>query len=223
MYKIIIQNAILMNLENITLNGPNNFLKNSGTLVLLLHGYGSNGSDMYDLSPIITKILGDVSIFSPNGIANCGNMFDRYQWFSLYVDPNIIEKEFIEAAKILSNVIRNIATENNIKNIILIGFSQGAMMAIQMGLSDLGISAVIACSGRMLTKVEDIKKNCAKKFIFLHGKDDDIVSYKDSINAHNKLIENNINSELILVDNLAHSIDMESFIKALNIAKAEIE
>ena len=51
-------------------------------IVLLLHGYGSNGKDMISLAPHWRQVLPDALFLAPNAPQRCGMGFG-YQWWGL--------------------------------------------------------------------------------------------------------------------------------------------
>ena len=59
--------------------------------------------------------------------------------------------------------------------------------------------------GLLNTAVKELKKNNTKYLIF-HGKIDDVVSPNQAIETHNFLIDQKIESQIIMDDNCGHSI-----------------
>ena len=52
-------------------------------LVLFLHGYGADGSDLINISNIWEEFLPEVAFYSPNAPFKCEINPYGYQWFSL--------------------------------------------------------------------------------------------------------------------------------------------
>ena len=90
--------------DNILINGPNLHPK-SGTvkqLIVFLHGWGSNGDDLIQLSPFFANEFSDTLFLSPNGPEECPqNPFGGRQWFGLdfLPDGSIDRKETPQKAK----------------------------------------------------------------------------------------------------------------------------
>ena len=61
---------------------PSNGRKPNG-LVILLHGYGSDGNDLIGLAPIMGRDLPDVEFVSPHAPFPCEMSPAGCQWFSL--------------------------------------------------------------------------------------------------------------------------------------------
>jgi phospholipase/carboxylesterase len=121
--------------------------------VVLLHGYGSDGADLIGLAPHWQSALPDALFVSPNAPEPCsGNPFG-FQWFALdYVDDRVANRQIglPRARPVLVEFLNDLWTQTGIapENTILAGFSQGAMMALHVGLSlDKPLMGVIAFSG----------------------------------------------------------------------------
>ena len=107
-------------------------------LVLLLHGIGANGHDLISLADSWKEVLPDAEFFSPHG-------FERFdwdtvgggrQWFSLYTDStadllNNIQQAYKDFTSSLDTVLRQRGLKD--KDLALVGFSQGAMLALYTG------------------------------------------------------------------------------------------
>ena len=99
--------------------------------------------------------------------------------------------------------------EINTDQISILGFSQGSMLATYYALQNENtFQNIFSLSGslpnQILEKIE-LKKNNTKYLIF-HGKIDDVVSPNQAIETHNFLINQKIESEIIMDDNCGHSI-----------------
>ena len=99
--------------------------------------------------------------------------------------------------------------EINSEQISILGFSQGSMVATYYALQNENtFQNIFSLSGslpnQILEKIE-LKKNNTKYLIF-HGKIDDVVSPNQAIETHNFLINQKIESQIIMDDNCGHSI-----------------
>jgi phospholipase/carboxylesterase len=125
-------------------------------VVVLLHGYGSDGADLIGLAPHWQDILPDALFVSPDAHEPCqGNPFG-YQWFALDYDTDRVasRQQGLPAARpVLVKFLEDLWAQTGLsaRDTILAGFSQGAMMALHVGLSlaepPMGI---IAFSGALL-------------------------------------------------------------------------
>lgn len=198
-------------------------LPKSGTtkqLIVLLHGLGSNGHDLISIAPFMQESLPDAHFFAPHGIETYDLIPSGYQWFSLKErDPVILQKELNRVKTLIMELIQQKQRELHLsnKNTILVGFSQGAMTAAYLTLSqNQPFAATIGFSGAVVMPQEI---SCTGTPICLvHGTKDIVVAYDLCIKSCEELRSSNINAEYYLIENLAHTID----IKGINIATSFI-
>ncbi len=201
--------------------------ENPQNLVIFLHGYGANGENLISLAQEFKLALTNAHFVSPNAVEDWEGGFPNcYQWFSLY-SKNIERKPFEQMAqniqdsnKILSNFIdQQLARFNlTIKDLILVGFSQGAMMAIYNSLSRKEeVKSVIAYSGRVILPELTGDKILSKpKICLIHGEDDSVVPFDHFIEGQKILEKNGINHEAFSIKGLDHSIDIAGIRHAMN-------
>ncbi len=165
--------------------------QNSSHRIILLHGWGADTDDLLPVGKsIIHNSCVDFELISLAAPSFRPNDMGR-QWYSLF-PPDWNEAE-IAVAKLLDTLNAFDKTKISLKKTILLGFSQGAAMAIDAGLSlDLGL--VISCSGYSHPKWEPIKNN---PVLLSHGLQDDVVPVKASREILKRLRnESNVNNEL---------------------------
>ncbi|MBP7710365.1 MAG: dienelactone hydrolase family protein [Rickettsiales bacterium] len=200
-------------------------------LVILLHGYGSNGENLINLSHELKYVLPDAHYISPNGIDPWeGGFPDAYQWFSLYSGNDRkglheIAVEIKNANKILTNFIDAQLARFNLSDdkLFIVGFSQGAMMSMYQGFSKPKKPAgIIAFSGKLILPEMLGQQTLSKPNICLiHGESDSVVPFSDFLEAKKVLQEREIDHESHAVANLDHSIDIhgirlaQAFIKKI--------
>lgn len=200
-------------------------------LVIFLHGYGANGENLIELSREFSRVLPEAFFISPNAIQPWEGGFPHaYQWFSLYGG---IERKSLEAIagdiknsnQILAQFINDQLQRFNLgyDKLFLVGFSQGAMMAIYQGLiSKEKVAGVIAFSGRVILPEMVGDQTISKPDICLiHGEADSVVPIQNFTEGKEILHENKIPFEGFSFANLDHSIDFhgvrtaQKFIKKL--------
>ena len=124
--------------------------------IILLHGYGGDGKDISMLSLGWKKHLPNTIFICPNGHERCLINPSGFQWFDLSKDdPKYILEESIKAEYKLIKFIDEVKDKFNLenKNICLVGFSQGTMMSINLGLtSKKEYNSVIGFSGKIIKK-----------------------------------------------------------------------
>ena len=75
-------------------------------LVVLLHGYGSNGNDLIGLAPYWAKALPGAAFAAPNGIELVPQAPGGYQWFPLTsLEPHLMEAGVRAAAPSIDRYI----------------------------------------------------------------------------------------------------------------------
>jgi len=139
------------------LSGPMVPPKSGGAprqVVVLLHGYGSDGADLIGLGPYWRDQLPDALFVAPNGPAPCRINSTGYQWFD--VDPDRPEFRLEGAAQarpVIAEFLGDLWTQTGLgpEDTILVGFSQGAMMALHVALTlDKPLMGVIGFSGLLI-------------------------------------------------------------------------
>lgn len=180
-------------------------------LMVMLHGYGSNGDDLIALKPFFENLLPDTYFYSPNGLEECELGVYGYQWFSLMDrSDKAISKELNEKGEKARGMIEAKMKELDIsyQNTILLGFSQGTMLSLYLALSSSeAFKSIIGFSGRLFLPENITNKNTP--ICLIHGKDDDVVPYSSLDLAKGQLDRIGIKVDTLGIDNLAHSINME--------------
>jgi phospholipase/carboxylesterase len=199
--------------------------KNPDYLFIILHGYGANGKNLIGLGQVFNKAFPNAYFIAPNAPQDHElGSYDGFQWFSL-IDRShdVIAPEVNKANQGLNEFINKNLNNFSLKkeNIIIVGFSQGAMMAMYSALDSLEeYKAVIAFSGRLiLPEWLGKKTNSKPKICIIHGMNDDVVSCENADLAYNELKNIGILAEKNLLDNLYHEID----IRGVNIANKFLE
>ena len=106
------------------------------SLVILLHGYGSNGDDLIGLAPYWRDALPDTAFVSPNAPERCPGAPGGYQWWGISnLDRSARAAGAARAAPALDAFIDAELARFNLdeSRLALVGFSQGTMMALHVG------------------------------------------------------------------------------------------
>ena len=189
--------------------------------IILLHGYGGDGKDISMLSLNWKRHLPNTIFVCPNGHEKCSINPSGFQWFDLTKDdPEYILEQSINAEKILIKFISEIKTKFNLENkkIILLGFSQGCMMSINLGLtSEYEYNCIVGFSGKIINQ-ENLKSRIKvlTDTLLIHGDSDQVVSPNFMLEAKDFFIRNNIKIETHLIKNCDHHIPIEASSIALN-------
>ena len=120
-------------------------------IVVLLHGYGSDGSDLIALASHWQRLLPDALFVSPNGPEVARGNPAGYQWFALDLDRVESRAAGLPMARpVVVEFLKALWAQTGLsaRDTLLVGFSQGAMMALHVGTSlDEPLMGVIAFSG----------------------------------------------------------------------------
>src|SRR6202163_2850429 len=106
-------------------------------LVVFLHGYGADGNDLIALGQQWQSILPDAAFVSPNAPEACAQAPVGRQWFPLtFRDPDERWQGVIKAAPVLNAFLDAELARHSLppERLALVGFSQGTMMALHVGL-----------------------------------------------------------------------------------------
>ena len=181
-------------------------------IVLFLHGYGSNGSDLMTLKDYFHLNQSETEFISPNAPESCEFNFFGYQWFALNERTvEEISRGLKSAFFYLDDIVNNIIKKFEVKTeqISILGFSQGSMLATYYALQkEMSFQNIFSLSGSLPKKILEeiyLKKNNTKYLIF-HGKIDDVVSANQALETHQFLVDQKIESQIIIDDNCGHSI-----------------
>ncbi len=149
------------------------------SLVVLLHGYGSNGEDLISLAPYWAKALPNTQFVSPNAPEPVPMAPGGYQWFPISrLDPREVETGVARASGVLEKFIDRELERYQIApdRMALVGFSQGTMMALHVGLRRPRLGAIVGFSGALPAagKLKDEAK-CKPPVLLVHGDQDEMI------------------------------------------------
>ena len=121
------------------------------SLVVLIHGYGADGNDLIGLGRDWARALPDTAFVSPHAPAPCAQSPRGREWFPLTMrDPHEYARG-VEHARpaldaFLDRELANLGLDDS--RLVLVGFSQGTMMALHCGPKRAGtIAGILGYSG----------------------------------------------------------------------------
>src|SRR5215510_1887633 len=106
-------------------------------LVVFLHGYGADGNDLIEIGRAWQGLLPEAAFVSPHAPEPCGQTPTGRQWFDLtFREPNERWIGVNKAAPVLEHFLNAELASRNLpaSALALVGFSQGTMMALHVGL-----------------------------------------------------------------------------------------
>ena len=212
-------------LETVVINPEDNVeIKNA---VILLHGYGGDGKDISILTLNWKRFMPNTVFLCPNAHEKCEINPNGYQWFDLSKEnEEYILDQSLKAEKKLKEFIDQVKTVYRLGNskICLSGFSQGCMLAINIGLiENEPFSCVVGFSGKIINKNNLASRIISKtKFLLLHGDMDQVVSPSNLLEAKDFLERNKIEVETNMLQNCEHHISTEASSFALKYIKKNL-
>lgn len=149
-------------------------------LIVLCHGYGANGDDLIGLAPHWQKLLATAAFSSPNAPEPVPMAPGGFQWFPITrLDPDELYKGVVSAAPLLDAFIDSELARLGLdgSRLALVGFSQGTMMALHVGLRrKISPAAILGYSGA-LTGAQHLKDELTARppVMLIHGDADQMV------------------------------------------------
>jgi len=150
------------------------------TLVILLHGYGSNGADLISLAPYWAQALPGAAFVSPNALEPVPQAPGGFQWFPLTsLEPHLMEQGVRAAAPSVDRFIDRELEKYGLDDsrLVLVGFSQGTMMALYVGLRRARPCAAIVGLSGVLVGARTLKEEMRAKppILLIHGDRDPMI------------------------------------------------
>jgi len=192
---------------------------NARQLVVFLHGYGADGNDLIDIGRAWQEMLPDAAFVSPHAPRPCGQAPMGREWFPLtFRDPNERWTGVNDAAPTLNAFLDAELARHKLppSALALVGFSQGTMMSLHVGLRrPVAPAAIVGYSG-MLVVPEDIEPEqfmtqiVAKPPVLLvHGDQDELIPVQALLHGSQSLAAMDIPVQWHISPGIGHGIDQE--------------
>ena len=145
-------------------------------LVIFAHGYGSNGADLIGLAPYLSRALPDAMFVSPDAPEPIPGYQGGFQWFPISrLDPVLMAQGVRSAARHLDGFIDQELARCGLapSACALVGFSQGTMMALHVGLRRReALGAVVGFSGML---ADPAAPASTPPVLLVHGDRDEVI------------------------------------------------
>jgi phospholipase/carboxylesterase len=186
---------------------------------VFLHGYGADGNDLIEIGRAWQQILPQAAFVSPNAAEPCGQAPTGRQWFALtFRDPNERWLGVNQAAPLLERFVGAELARRNLppSALALVGFSQGTMMALHVGLRRAAApAAIVGYSGVLVEPAEIDPESFAGEIkskppvLLVHGDRDELIPAQALFQASEGLAALGVPVEWHLSSGLGHGIDPE--------------
>jgi phospholipase/carboxylesterase len=198
-----------------TLTGPERPAASGAadSLVILLHGYGADGGDLIGLAEPMAPHLPNTRFLAPNAPERCpGNPFG-YQWFPIPWLDGTPEAEArasaVHAVAALDAWLDEVAADGTPpERTVLLGFSQGTMMALHVGLRrQRPFAGIVGFSGRLLDP-ELLPSEIVSRppVLLVHGDQDPVVPFESLAAAEAALAAAGVPTHAHVSPGAAHGI-----------------
>jgi phospholipase/carboxylesterase len=188
-------------------------------LVVFLHGYGADGNDLIELGRAWQPLLRDTAFVSPHAIEPCGQGPMGRQWFPLtFRDPNERWIGVNKAGPVLEKFIEAELARRGLPPTALglVGFSQGTMMALHVGLRRAAPPAAIVGYSGLFVLPEGAEPDAIvtevrsrPPVMLVHGDRDDLIPAQALFQAAQGLSGLGVPVEWHLSAGIGHGIDAE--------------
>ena len=183
-------------------------------LVFLLHGLGADGNDLIGLQQYWGRLVPDAEFVSPNAPFPCDMAGYGYQWFSVQDrTPAAVLAGVRAAAPILDAYIDEELQERGLteSDAALVGFSQGTMMSLFVGLRrERPLAGILGYSGRLIApELLAGELRSRPPVLLVHGTEDPLVPFESMATAETALKAAGVPVETLACPGIEHSIDPE--------------
>src|SRR5712671_1116353 len=188
-------------------------------LVVFLHGYGADGNDLIDIGRAWQGLLPQAAFVSPHAPEPCSQAPVGRQWFPLtFRDPDERWTGVNKAAPVLASFLDAELKRRNLapSALALVGFSQGTMMALHVGLRRAAAPfAIVGYSGLLVTPPDGNAEKFAAEIksrppvLLVHGDQDELIPAQALFQATSALASLEVPVEWHISKGVGHGIDQE--------------
>lgn len=186
-------------------------------LVVLCHGYGADGNDLIALAAHWRRALPSVAFVAPNAPERCTVAPRGFQWFplsrfDLHEVTRGVETATPSLEAFLDAELKRLGLGGD--RLALVGFSQGAMMALRVGLRRQPAPLAIVGFSGMLVWPEKFPtfKSLGPPILLTHGDADETIPNAALFHAAHALGAAGLMVRWHMAHGLGHAIDNDGLL-----------
>ena len=185
-------------------------------LVVMVHGYGADGQDLIGLADHWRQLLPSVAFAAPNAPQRVPGA-PGYQWFAISrIDPREMQKGVEAAARALEAFLDAALARLGLgpERLALVGFSQGTMLALHVGLRrKVRPAAIVGFSGLLAGPPPSGGGEIAP-ILLTHGDSDSVIPPQAMFAAAGQLGAAGAAVQWHLAPGMGHGIDPQGLMMA---------
>jgi phospholipase/carboxylesterase len=194
--------------------------RNARQLVVFVHGYGADGNDLIEIGRAWQELLPDAAFVSPHAPEPCAQAPTGRQWFGLtFREPDERWRGVTKTGPLLDRFIDAELTRRNLppSALALVGFSQGTMMSLHVGLRRaVPPAAIVGYSGMFVLPKDDADPQtiaaeikARPPVLLVHGDRDELIPVPALFLAAQGLAALDVPVEWHISSGIGHGIDQE--------------
>ena len=202
-------------------------------LVVFLHGFGADGNDLIGLGREWARLLPHAAFVSPHAPQPCGMAPMGRQWFNLtFRDPDTMTRGVAQAGPMLDAFLSAELERLRLpsSSLGLVGFSQGTMVALAVGLTRYPEPAAIVGYSGALANAEALveRSGSGPAILLVHGDMDEVIPVDAMLIAREQLAQVGLPVEWHVAQGIGHGIDQTglklggAFLKQAFVAPASV-
>jgi phospholipase/carboxylesterase len=187
-------------------------------LVVFLHGYGADGNDQIEIGRAWQPLLPDAAFVSPHAPEPCAQAPVGRQWFGLTMrEPGERWQGVTKAAPVLESFLDAELKRHGLppSALALVGFSQGTMMALHVGLRRaIAPAAIVGYSGILVAPDDAVEAMAGEiksrpPVLLVHGDRDELIPVQALLMGAEGLAALDVPVQWHISPGIGHGIDEE--------------
>lgn len=189
-------------------------------LVILLHGVGSNGADLAALGEVMAPAMPGIRFASPDAPQPFDGGIMGRQWFSVAGTTAENRPARVAAARaafdtLLAGIIAEAGLDGQLDKVVLLGFSQGSIMALDaLASGRWPVAGIVVFAGRLATPAP-LTPAPTTSVLLLHGADDRVMPVSEAHDAAARLSALGVSVETLVEPGLGHQVGRDGLERAI--------